>query len=41
MTILLERFLEDQNVQDFVYKLVKVALAMFYSSEKNKKPKLK
>lgn len=36
---IISRFLENETLQEFVIKFVKVALAMFYASEKKKRPK--
>jgi len=35
------RFMGDPTLHEFVLKFVKIALAMYYASEKKKKPKEK
>jgi hypothetical protein len=37
----IHRHMNEPSLQDFVIKFVKIALAMFYASEKKKKPKEK
>jgi len=36
---IVHRFIESETLHEFVIKFVKVALAMFYASEKKKRPK--
>lgn len=38
---IVNRFIESDTLHEFVIKFVKVALAMFYASEKKKRPKEK
>ena len=38
---ILSRHIENPTMQEFVLKFVKIALAMFYASEKKKKPREK
>ncbi|KAL4446642.1 hypothetical protein ABPG74_005580 [Tetrahymena malaccensis] len=38
---IVNRFIDSETLQEFVIKFVKVALAMFYASEKKKRPKEK
>lgn len=38
---IVNRFIESETLHEFIIKFVKVALAMFYASEKKKRPKEK
>jgi hypothetical protein len=38
---ILQKYIENETLHEFLIKFVKVALAMFYASEKKKKPKEK
>ena len=38
---IIRRNLENETMHDFVLKFVKISLAMYYASEKKKKPKEK
>jgi hypothetical protein len=35
----LSKHIENPTMQEFILKFIKIALAMFYASEKKKKPK--
>ena len=39
--IILSKNIENTTMQEFVLKFIKIALAMFYASEKKKRPKEK
>lgn len=38
---IIQRFVSSESLQEFVIKFIKVALAIFYASEKKKRPKEK
>jgi hypothetical protein len=38
---ILSKNIENQTMQEFILKFIKISLAMFYASEKKKKPKEK